>query len=148
LETKKSFDDDTEHHCTETFGSAMWGILSGLLAQLKFVWSVVRMFEGCAFDELVIQVLCLLNWVIEWAGIGKETGRIKIVYRNLTEGLPSEDNHARHPQHTQTGSNSSTIAADSSNGVTNTRCCRYNCMRSWRWVEITPETCRAVSRYK
>jgi hypothetical protein len=23
LETKKSFDDDTEHHCTETFGSAM-----------------------------------------------------------------------------------------------------------------------------
>ena len=31
----------------------------------------------------------------------------------------------RHPQHTQTGSNSSTIAADISNGVTNTRCCRY-----------------------
>ena len=26
--------------------------------------------------------------------------------------------------------NSSTIAADSSNGVTNTRCCRYSCMRS------------------
>jgi hypothetical protein len=37
----------------------------------------------------------------------------------------------RHPQHTQTSSNSSTIAADSSNGVTNTRCCRYSCMRSW-----------------
>ena len=36
----------------------------------------------------------------------------------------------RHPQHTQTGSNSSTIAADSSNGVTNTRCCRYSCLRS------------------
>jgi hypothetical protein len=36
-----------------------------------------------------------------------------------------------HPQHTQTGSNSSTIAADSSNGVTSTRCCRYSCMRSW-----------------
>jgi hypothetical protein len=35
-----------------------------------------------------------------------------------------------HPQHTQTGSNSSTIAADSSNGVKNTRCCRYSCMRS------------------
>ena len=30
----------------------------------------------------------------------------------------------------QTGSNSSTIATDSSNGVTNTRCCRYSCMRS------------------
>jgi hypothetical protein len=38
-------------------------------------------------------------------------------------------NGVRHPQHTQTGSNSSTIAADSSNGVTNTRCCRYSCMR-------------------
>jgi len=33
----------------------------------------------------------------------------------------------RHPQHTQTSSNSSTAAADSSNGVTNTRCCRYSC---------------------
>jgi hypothetical protein len=36
----------------------------------------------------------------------------------------------RHPQHTQTGSISSTKAADSSNGVTNTGCCRYSCMRS------------------
>ena len=54
----------------------------------------------------------------------------------------------RHPQHTQTGSNSSTIAADSSNGVTNIRCCRYSCMLSWWWVEVPPETCRAVSRYK
>jgi hypothetical protein len=54
----------------------------------------------------------------------------------------------RYPQHTQTSSNSSTIAADSSNGVTNTRCCRYSCMRSWWWVEVPPETCRAVYRYK
>jgi hypothetical protein len=54
----------------------------------------------------------------------------------------------RHPQHTQTCSNSSTTAADSSNGVTNTRCCRYSCMCSWWWVEVPPETCRAVSRYK
>jgi hypothetical protein len=36
----------------------------------------------------------------------------------------------RHPQHTQTSSNSFTIAADSSNGVTNTRCCRYSFMLS------------------
>jgi hypothetical protein len=54
----------------------------------------------------------------------------------------------RHPQHTQTGSNSSTIAADRSNGVTNTRRCRYSCMRSWWWVEVPPEICRTVSRYK
>jgi hypothetical protein len=39
----------------------------------------------------------------------------------------------RHPQHTQTCSISSTIAADSNNGVTNIRCCRYSCLRSWWW---------------
>jgi hypothetical protein len=57
-------------------------------------------------------------------------------------------NGVRHPQHTQTGSNTSTIAQYSSNGLTNTRCCRYSCMRSWWWVEVPPETCRAVSIYK
>ena len=40
------------------------------------------------------------------------------------------------------------IAAGSSNDVTNTRCCRYSCLRSWLLVDIPPETCRAVSRYK
>jgi hypothetical protein len=40
------------------------------------------------------------------------------------------------------------IAAGSSNGLTNTRCCKYSCLRSWRWVVLSPETCRAVSRYK
>ena len=43
-------------------------------------------------------------------------------------------------------SRSSTIAADSNNGVTNTRCCRYSCLRSWWWVMVPPETCRSVSR--
>jgi len=33
----------------------------------------------------------------------------------------------------------------SSNGVTNTRCCRYSCSRSWWWVVVPPEICRAVS---
>jgi hypothetical protein len=27
----------------------------------------------------------------------------------------------------------------SSNGVTNTRCCRYNSMRSWWWVKVPPK---------
>jgi len=36
-------------------------------------------------------------------------------------------------------SNSSTIAAGSSNGVTNTTCCRYSCMRSWWWVGYHPK---------
>ena len=43
--------------------------------------------------------------------------------------------------------NSFTIAAGSSNGVTITSCSRYSCMRSWWWVEVPPETCRAVSRH-
>ena len=38
------------------------------------------------------------------------------------------------------------IAAGSSNTMTNTRCCRYICLRFWWWVEVPPETCRAVSR--
>jgi len=38
------------------------------------------------------------------------------------------------------------IAAGSSNGLTNTRCCRYSCLCSWWWVKVPPETCRAVSR--
>jgi len=52
----------------------------------------------------------------------------------------------RHPQHTQTRSNSSRIAEDSNNGVTIARCCRYSCFCSWWWVMVPPETCRAVSR--
>ena len=45
-------------------------------------------------------------------------------------GCTITHNGVRHPQHTHTGSSSSTIAADSNNGVTNTRCCRYSCLLS------------------
>jgi hypothetical protein len=41
------------------------------------------------------------------------------------------------------------LAAGSSNGLTNTRYCRYSCLRSWWWVVVLIETCRAVSiQYK
>jgi hypothetical protein len=50
--------------------------------------------------------------------------------QRYTVYLYLETTGVRHPQHTQTGSNSSTIATDISNGVTNNRCCRYRCMRS------------------
>jgi hypothetical protein len=63
-------------------------------------------------------------------------------------GYPIAVKYVRHPQHTQTGCNSSTIAADSSNDMTDTRCCRYSSMRSWWCVQVPPETCRVVSRYK
>ena len=45
---------------------------------------------------------------------------------------------------TQNSSNSSTTAAGISNGLTSARCCKYSCVCSWWWVEIPPETCRAV----
>jgi hypothetical protein len=45
----------------------------------------------------------------------------------------------RHPQHTQTSFNSSTIDAGSNNSVTYTRCCRYSFMHSWWWVEYHPK---------
>jgi hypothetical protein len=41
-----------------------------------------------------------------------------------------------------------TLTTGCSNGHTNTRCCRYSDMSSWWWVEIPPETCTAVYRYK
>jgi hypothetical protein len=31
------------------------------------------------------------------------------------------------------------IVAGSSNGVTNTRCCRHNCLSSWWWVMVPPK---------
>jgi hypothetical protein len=31
------------------------------------------------------------------------------------------------------------LAEGSSNGLRNTRCCRYSCLRSWLWVEDHPE---------
>jgi hypothetical protein len=65
-------------------------------------------------------------------------------YRGSWNWLECAVGGVRHP--TQTGFNFSTIAADSNNGVTNTRCCRYSCMRFWWWAGIPLETCRAVSR--
>jgi len=40
------------------------------------------------------------------------------------------------------------VSGGCSSGFTNTRCCGCSDMSSWWWVEIPPETCRAVYRYK
>jgi hypothetical protein len=57
---------------------------------------------------------------------------------------PHQNRSVQFPNHTQTSSNSSTIAAGSSDGLTSTRYCKYSCVCSWWWVEIPPKTCRAV----
>ena len=57
----------------------------------------------------------------------------------------------RHPQHTQSSSNSSTIAAGSSNGLTNTRCCTVVCAPDDGWnyhskhVEQFPDIINCVT---
>jgi hypothetical protein len=57
------------------------------------------------------------------------------VYLHLETALHvSGGTSTHHQEHTQTGSNCSTIGADSSNGVTNTRFCRYRCMYELRLV--------------
>jgi len=43
-------------------------------------------------------------------------------------------------------SNSSVIAEGSRDGLTSARCCNYSYMCSWWWVELPPETFRAVYR--
>jgi len=40
----------------------------------------------------------------------------------------------------------SAIAEGNRDDLTNARCCNYSYMCSWRWVELPPETCRAVYR--
>ena len=37
-----------------------------------------------------------------------------------------------------------TIEAGSSNGLTDTRYCKYSSVCSWWWVEIPPKTCREI----
>jgi hypothetical protein len=41
-------------------------------------------------------------------------------------------------------SNFFTTVEGSKDGLTSARCCNYGCMCSWWWVELPPETCRAV----
>ena len=41
-----------------------------------------------------------------------------------------------------------TFTTGCSNGLINTRYCRYSVMSSWWWVEIPPETCTAIDRYE
>ena len=56
---------------------------------------------------------------------------------------PHQYRSIQFPHNSQTSSNSSTIAAGSSNGLTSTRYCKYSCVCSLLWVEVLPETCRA-----
>jgi hypothetical protein len=81
--------------------------------QFIYIWKLLYMFRGgtCTHHQERIQLYLqhlafvtplLLSAAISW-------NRFECVVGGV-----------RHPQHTLTGSNSSTIAADSSNGVTNT----------------------------
>jgi hypothetical protein len=75
---------------------------------------------------VVITVMC--SWW--WVESPPETCRA--VYRNIINCNCS--------------SNCSTTAEGSRVGLTGARCCNYSYMCSWWWVELPPETCRAVYR--
>ena len=83
--------------------------------------------------QLYLQYLVLVKPLLLPAAIVEEL-----------ELQPHQNRYTQFPHQTQTSSNSSTIAADSSNGLTSSRYCKYSCVCSWWWVEIPPETCRAV----
>jgi hypothetical protein len=83
---------------------------------------------------VLIPIIRSLSTAVAASGLPLERGGSSVVGRSRSDRTDHDQQHCavgglRQPQHTQTGSNSSTIAADSSNGVTNTRCCRYSCMR-------------------
>jgi len=46
------------------------------------------------------------------------------------------------------GQELSSLPAGTSTGLINARYCRYSVMNSWWWVEIPPETCWTVDRFK
>jgi hypothetical protein len=57
---------------------------------------------------------------------------------HVSDGIPTH--------HQEPSSNQFQLFHDNSNGVTNTRCSRYSCLRSWWWVGVPPETCREIWR--
>jgi len=106
-----------------------------------FIWKLLYMFRvvhhpSSGAQTTVSTASCICHTVI---AICRFRGRVWNWSECAVGGV-------HHPQHTQTSSNSSTIAADSNNGVTNNRFCRYSCLLSLWWVMVPPETCRAVSR--
>ena len=54
---------------------------------------------------------------------------LSVLVRLLTQ--PQQNRSTQFPHHTQTSSNSSTIAAGSGNGLASTRFCKYSCVCSW-----------------
>jgi hypothetical protein len=71
----------------------------------------------------VLNEICFLLGVSPASDAGKYP-KENIFHYTVYLYLETSVGGVRQPQHTQTGSNSSTIAADSSNGGTNNICCR------------------------
>jgi hypothetical protein len=74
-----------------------------------FIWKLLYVFRSA---DNYLQHLVFVTPVLLTAAVVEELELIRVCW------------------HIQTSSNSSTMAAGSSNDVTNTSCCRYSCLRS------------------
>jgi hypothetical protein len=79
--------------------------------------------------DLTFMGPCIVS-IFQYTCISNKMQRYTVYLFLETDLHVSGATSTHHQKRIQTGSNSSTIAADSSNGVTNTRCCRYSCMGS------------------
>jgi hypothetical protein len=136
--TQKTTPNQTIHFRMSLFLMSIKRILNCPVA------TVLRTVIDTKLKICSIRHMNMVNVVVRFTRCGRKVMRLATLCSAVLCAVVG----VRHPQHTQTCSNSSTIAAGSSNGVTNTRCCRYSCMRSWWWVEVPSEIFRAVSRYK
>ena len=112
------------------------------VTQFIYIWKLLYMFRvvpppiirstnNCIYSIWYLShryCYLLLSWN-SWNWFECAVGLV-LMYKNEYRCTVVQNRSVHHPQHSKTSFSSSTIAAGSSNGVTNTRCCRYSCMRS------------------
>jgi hypothetical protein len=115
-------------------------------------------YWGLAQSTVVFASLHVVSWTTKTLRVSP-TGRFtrsKTITRRFLRSLSnsvSRHKMSLYPHHLNvTGrdliSCPVTFTTGCSYGLTNARYCRYSDMNSWWWVEIPPETCIAVCRYK
>jgi len=89
---------------------------------------------------LLLPTAIVEELVLVWVWCGK---CIDLFWYGCWE-QPHQNRSINFPHHAQTSSVFFTIGAVSSNGLTSTKYFKNSRVCSWWWVEIPPETCRAI----